>query len=178
MTDSAIVTTRNQREYSHEDKEGAFLLWRISCGRSIRKVAELSGINERTLYHWRDTLAWRQRADEYDNEDFGASRSATAAIVVNQVVNSVLTAVEIRDNKDNDPKVRLASAQWLAGLAGVSPVSKIETAVTDKREAVIEAAPDFSQMTVEQLREYELQHKRKRQIAQGDEPLPSPRMRT
>ena len=47
-----------------------------------------------------------------------------------EVVPSLETAKAIRDDPSKDPKVRLDAAKWLAGLAGVAPVSKIEQAVT------------------------------------------------
>lgn len=149
------------KRYTDQDRDGAYLLWRTTAGRSCRKVAHRLGINERTIYNWRDSHGWIDKANHEDQDDYASSRIGVAAIVVNELVPSIEEAVRIRDHGTDD-KVRLAAAQWLAGLAGVSPVSKIETAITDNRTQVIEAAPDFANMSVEQLREYELAVKRKR----------------
>lgn len=151
--DNAAIDPRARR-YTAEERAGAYLLWRTTCGRSLRKVSARLNISMPSLIAWKRDDGWESLADQEDHDDFSSSRLGVAAIVVNELVPSIEEAVRIRDHGTDD-KVRLAAAQWLAGLAGVSPVSKIETAVTDRREAVIEAAPDFATMSVEQLRQYE-----------------------
>lgn len=143
-----------QRRYTSEELEGIYLYWRTAGGRSIRKTALRFGCAYESVKSWVNKHEWNARADQEDHDDFSSSRLGVAAIVVNELVPSIEEAVRIRDHGTDD-KVRLAAAQWLAGLAGVSPVSKIETAVTDRRETVIEAAPDFANMSLEQLRQYE-----------------------
>ena len=147
-------TDKFGRRYTPEERAAWYLYWRTVAGRSCRKVALKFGVDPRTILAERDSGNWPATADQEDHDDFSSSRIGVAAIVVNELVPSIEEAVRIRDHGTDD-KVRLAAAQWLAGLAGVSPVSKIETAVTDRREAVIEAAPDFATMSVEQLRQYE-----------------------
>lgn len=117
------------RRYTAEEKEAAYLLWRTAAGRSCRKVALRLNIEERTVRNWRDAGNWVARADQEDHDDFASSRLGVAALVINELVPSIETAVKIRDDKTNNARDRLAAAQWLAGLAGVSPVSKVEQAV-------------------------------------------------
>lgn len=143
------------KRYTDQDRDAAYFLWRTSAGRSCRKVASQLSINPRTIYTWRDDHDWINRANQDDQDDYASSRIGVAAVVVNQLVPSILRAVAIRDDPNVDPRVQLDAAKWLAGLAGVSPVSKIETAVTERRTEVVDVTPDFSSMTVEQLREYE-----------------------
>lgn len=119
----------NGRRYSPADHETAYLLWRTVCGRSARKVALRLGMADVTVSEWARNEDWISRANVEDHDDYASSRIGVAAIVVNELVPSIETAREIRDDKTVAARDRLAAAQWLAGLAGVSPVSKIETAV-------------------------------------------------
>ena len=146
--------------YDDNDRAAAYLWWRTAGGRSISKTAKRFNVDYNTVKLWIDRNDWNQLANDEDHDDYASSRIGVAAIVVNELVPSIETAIQIRDNMDNSAKDRLAAAQWLAGLAGVSPVSRIETAVTDNRTPVVEVAPDFASMSIDQLREYEDRVKR------------------
>lgn len=125
------IDPRGQR-YTDIDKEAAYQLWRTAGGRSCRRVGEALGIHVNTLYDWRDKHAWIARADSEDSEDVVAIRHGVAALVTQQLVKNVQTAVEIRDNPENAPRDRMAAVQWLSGIAGVSPVMKNETAIVQQ----------------------------------------------
>jgi len=157
-------TVPRGRRYTAEEKEAAYDLWRIAAGRSCTAVARRLGIERNTIMAWRDSEGWVARADQEDTEAFGASKHGVAALVVTELVANIETAKEIRDDKTASNKDRLAAAQWLAGLAGVSPVSKIEQAVTDHRQLVeVESLPDFSTMSHDELRAWEEAQRKKRQ---------------
>ena len=152
-----------QRRYTSEELEGIYLYWRTAGGRSIRKTALRFGCAYESVKSWVNKHDWNARANAEDQDDFASSRIGVAAIVVNELVPSIETAVQIRDNPDNDPKVRLASAQWLAGLAGVSPVSKIETSVVQapQQSETIEIG-DLAGLSPDQLMQLEQQARSKR----------------
>ena len=121
--------------YAPADREYAYQLWRTVSGRSCRDVArrmaaKYPDIARETVTRWSHEDGWKTRADQEDKEDVQSMRQAIGAVVATEVVPSLETAKAIRDDPNNDPKVRLDAAKWLAGLAGVAPVSKIEQAVT------------------------------------------------
>lgn len=145
-------TAKYGRRYTPEEREAAYQLWRIAAGRSCSEVQRKLGIERNTIMAWRDQDGWVARADQDDTEAYGASKHGVAALVVTELVANIETAKEIRDNQANSPKDRLAAAQWLAGLAGVSPVSKIEQAVIQapKQDAVIDI-PDLTKLSSDDL---------------------------
>ena len=147
--------------YDDNMRAAVYLWWRTAGGRSISKSAKRFHVDYNTIKLWIERDSWVDRANDEDRDDYASSRIGVAAIVVNELVPSIEEAVRIRDYGTDD-KVRLAAAQWLAGLAGVSPVSKIETAVTDHRPQVIDVTPDFGAMSVQELRAYEDNLKRSR----------------
>lgn len=118
------------RRYTEDEKNGAYLLWRVTAGRSCREVARRLDVHEQTVAAWRDAGRWVERADKEDSEDVQSMRHAIGAVVATEVVPSLETARKLRDDPNVDARVRLDAAKWLAGLAGVAPVSKIEQAVT------------------------------------------------
>ena len=67
-------------------------------------------------------------------------RRSIRAVVNEQVLRSVETAVKLRDDEKVPPKTRLDAAVWLAGIGGVAPVKQtldLSAAPTDD-----EPAPD------------------------------------
>lgn len=114
--------------YSDRDKDAAYELWRTAGGRSIRRVAVMLGIAERTIRNWHDDHAWSARADTDDADDLPAIVHGARAIIAAELIPSILTVKAIRDGDRVDPKIRLAAAQWLAGLAGYSPINRTQTA--------------------------------------------------
>jgi hypothetical protein len=128
-------TDKHGRRYTDAEKKAAYLTWRIVAGRSARKVAERLDIEERTIRRWIEAESWAARANEEDHDDYGSMRIAAVALVTNEVAPSIEVVKEIRDDKTAMKKDRLAAAFWLAGLGGVSPVSKIEQAVIQAPKA-------------------------------------------
>jgi hypothetical protein len=144
------------KRYTDQERAAAYLYWRTAGGRSIRKTSIRFSITPDTIYAWRDRDDWITKANQEDHDDYASSRIGVAAIVVNELVPSIETARTIRDDPTAKHKDRLAAAMWLAGLAGVSPVSKIETAVTDTRANIVDVQPNFTSMSITELRDYEL----------------------
>jgi hypothetical protein len=73
-------------------------------------------------------------------------------LIVSDLVPNIETARAIRDNEENDPRVRLAALQWLSGLAGVSPVSKIEQSVIQApKQAEVIDVPSLVGMSPDEL---------------------------
>lgn len=112
--------------YDANFRAGVYLYWRTVGGRSISKCSKHFNVDYNSVKLWIDRDNWITSANQEDHDDFSSSRIGVAAIVVNELVPSILEAVRIRDYGSDD-KVRLAAAQWLAGLAGVSPVNRVET---------------------------------------------------
>lgn len=141
------MATLSPKVYTPADREFAYQLWRTLSGRSCRDVARRMGatypdIARETVTRWMHEDGWKARADQEDSEDIQSMRQAIGAVVATQVVPSLETAQRLRDDPNVDPRVRLDAAKWLAGLAGVAPVSKIEQAVTyqqPKDDAIVDA---------------------------------------
>lgn len=163
------------KRYTSEEKAGAYLYWRTAGGRSFNKTAQKLSIDRRTLSSWSQEDDWPSMAAADDQDDYASSRIGVAAIVVNELVPSIETAKSIRDDKSASARDRLAAAQWLAGLAGVSPVSKIEQAVVQaptQRSEVIDIG-DLSGMSPDELSKLEDSHRSKRkQITSEDRRRP------
>jgi hypothetical protein len=122
-------TDKFGRRYTAAEHEIWFQYWRLAAGRSCRKVALRFSVDERTIRSERDDANWIARGNAEDQDEYASSTHAVTALIVSDLVPNIETARAIRDNTDNDPRVRLAALQWLSGLAGVSPVSKIEQSV-------------------------------------------------
>lgn len=148
--------------YTDADKEAAYQYWRTAGGRSFRRTASKLKIADNTIRSWAQSQDWAVRANSEDNEDVYAVRAGTAALVTQELVKSIETVVEVRDDPAAKHKDRLMAAFWLAGLAGVSPVSRIEQAVNAQVIEVVEALPDFSSMTTQEIRAWEEQESRRR----------------
>jgi transcriptional regulator with XRE-family HTH domain len=136
--------------YTTADRERTYQLWRVSAGRSLRKLAELSGISHGTLANWSREERWQDRAFREDREEAELIRETLGSVLNDQVIRSIETMVEIRDDVTASKKDRLNAAQWLAGVAGVAPVQKTTgTLIVDEvhqranRQAVeiVEATP-------------------------------------
>jgi len=134
------------RRYSPAEKESAYTVWK-ALARSLAKTSTTMGIARATLTDWHRDGAWASRADQEDQEAGDVFRDAYWTVLSGQVLPSILTAVEIRDNETVQPKDRLAAAQWLAGVAGLVPV-KVPTAPPAPARST---AIDYSKMTDEEL---------------------------
>jgi transposase-like protein len=149
---SDLDTAKHGRRYTPAEKEAAYQYWRLAAGRSARKVSARLGIEERTILRWRNDEGWIARGNAEDQDEYASSTHAVTALIVSDLVPNIETARSIRDNESNDPRVRLAALQWLSGLAGVSPVSKIESSVIQapKQSEVIDV-PSLVGMSPDEL---------------------------
>jgi hypothetical protein len=140
------------RRYTPAERETWFQYWRLAAGRSCRKVALRFSVDERTVRSERDDAQWIERGNAEDTDEYASSKHAVTALIVSDLVPNIETARSIRDNQDNDPRVRLAALQWLSGLAGVSPVSKIEQAVISAPKATeVIDVPSLTGMSPDEL---------------------------
>ncbi|HEV2123245.1 MAG TPA: hypothetical protein VGW38_10785 [Chloroflexota bacterium] len=132
---SELVQLSNSRghRYTAADRERAYQTWRISAGRSLRNLAQLSGISHGTLANWSKEERWQDRAFREDQEEAELVRKTLGSVLNDQVLKSIETVVKIRDDEKVSAKDRLNAAQWLAGVAGVAPVQKASgTLVVDQ----------------------------------------------
>lgn len=119
----AIHTSPHGRRYSPAEKEAAFSVWKSQV-RSLAKTSELMGIARNTLADWHRDGDWASRADQEDREAGDIFKETYWSVIAGQVLPSIRTAIEIRDNTEASNKDRLNASQWLAGLAGVLPAIK------------------------------------------------------
>jgi hypothetical protein len=140
------------RRYTTAEREAWYQYWRLAAGRSCRKVALRFTVDERTIRSERDESNWITRGNTEDQDEYASSTHAVTALIVSDLVPNIETARAIRDNQENDPRVRLAALQWLSGLAGVSPVSKIEQSVIQApKQAEIIDVPSLVGMSPDEL---------------------------
>lgn len=164
------LATLSPKVYTPADREFAYQLWRTLSGRSCRDVArrmasKYPDIARETVTRWAQEDQWKQRADQEDTEDVQSMRQAIGAVVATEVVPSLETAKAIRDNPDIDPRVRLDAAKWLAGLAGVAPVSKIEQAVTHHETKPAVYVDTLVSKSPDELMRLEQTYREKRRIS-------------
>lgn len=110
--------------YTREQKEEAYLLWRTGAGRSLRKVAELTGISAGTLSNWARDEDWATRAQRDDAETAKLLQSCIGSVIIEQALKSLDTVIHLRDDAATPPKVRLDAAVFMAGLAGVAELHR------------------------------------------------------
>lgn len=118
------LTNPHGNRYTAADRERTYQLWRTGAGRSLRKLAELSGISHGTLGNWSKEDHWQDRAFREDQEEAQLVRETLGSVLNDQVLKSIEVVVKIRDDLAASAKDRLNAAQWLAGVAGVAPVTK------------------------------------------------------
>lgn len=147
--------------YSDADKEAAYWVWRTTGGRSYRRTAAIVNVDRETVSRWANDDDWHARANREDAEDIGSIRHAVAAVITHELVPNIETAIEIRDNKENSARDRLAAVQWLSGLAGIAPVSRIETAIKPTDATTIDV-DDLRQLRPDQLVERERDYRKQR----------------
>ena len=117
------------RRYTDQDREAAYQLWRTTAGRSLRRVAESTGVALSTVAAWSQREGWVERAKRDDDDDRRSVRSSIASLVMGEALKSVEVVRKLRDDETGKTpaKVRFDSATWLAGLAGIVPVTKVES---------------------------------------------------
>lgn len=127
-----ITSSPNGNRYSEAEKEAAYLCWRIPAGRSLRKAAELMNISASTLGTWSQTHGWVKRADEEAADAAESMRLSIESRVIG-VAHEVVEVFEgILKDKTASARDRMEAGKWLAGIAGVAPVIKSETAFIDR----------------------------------------------
>ena len=89
-------------------------------------------------------------ADREDQEAGDVFRDAYWTVLSGQVLPSILTAVELRDNDKVQPKDRLAAAQWLAGVAGLVP-AKVPIGPSPQERPRLTTDKPLSELTDEEL---------------------------
>lgn len=117
------------RRYTPEEKESAYLTWRLAGRRSLAKTAEIAGIAENTIRSWAKEEGWQQRAEQDDEDASQLARQALASMTTNEVVKSLETVVALRDDPNTPARTRLDAAEYLLGVWGVSPTRVAEVTV-------------------------------------------------
>ncbi len=142
---------RRAIRYTPADRDAAYTVWRTVAGRSVLRTSQLTGINRKTLDAWRQDDGWPVRADDDDRAMLEQHQGAVAATIAAQVLPSILTAVQIRDDTTASNKDRLAAAVWLAGLAAVSPVQRSTSVVEHVTPSPPEEAPDYHTLSMGEI---------------------------
>ncbi len=139
------------RRWSDADKESAYFLWRTTAGRNLTLVSKITAIPYNTLDSWKRNNEWRTRADDEEREMRMMPGNAVALVIHNQALPSIMTAVEIRDDRNNQAKDRLNAAIWLGGLAGHVPAQRSQLEIHSKRAAV--EARSYEALTDDEFKE-------------------------
>ncbi len=142
---------RRTVRYTPADRDAAYTVWRTVAGRSVLRTSQLTGINRKTLDAWRQDDGWPARADDDDRAMLEQHQGAVAATVAAQVLPSIMTAVQIRDDPTASNKDRLAAAVWLAGLAAVSPVQRSTSVVEHVAAPPPEVPPDYTTLDMNEI---------------------------
>ena len=130
--------------YTLEQREAAYQTWKIGSGRSLRRTAGLTGISQGTLGSWSREDGWQRRAREEDAEVAATLATTLRNVLGEEVVKSIEAARAVRDDDTGKvpPRDRLAAAQWLAGIAGISPQKPIELAPLIEEAWGVDAGPE------------------------------------
>ena len=143
------------RRYTTEDREHAYLTWRVVGRRSLAATAELLGIAENTVRAWAREDDWRQRSDRDDADAAELARQSLTTLATNEVVKSLEVVTRLRDDPATPARTRLDAAVYILGVWGVVPSKAGEVALRpsepreDRRGALTEAV--IKSMTDEQL---------------------------
>jgi hypothetical protein len=150
----------NGRRYTQEDREAAYLLWKTTAQRSQRKTAELLDIAGSTIGTWSQKDGWVERAEREAAEAAESVRTSMGAMLLPEIMKSVETIIEIRDDKTAPPRDRLAAAMQMLGLAGIAPVTKAQTSLIIEPPGRRDDAPmDITGKTVEEIMALEAKYR-------------------
>jgi hypothetical protein len=158
---SDYEANRNGRRYTAVEKEAAYLQWKSAGGRSLRKTAAALDISPSTLSNWYHDDGWKKRVVDEDREDIQSMHAGMRMRSVAGMPRNFEVAEEIRDDPTKPGRDRLAALQWLAGVAGVVPVTKSETSFVNASPDEPKPTPDFASMSIQELRDYDLSIRRK-----------------
>src|SRR4030095_340279 len=92
------------KRYTQNDRAAWYLYWRTIGGKSISRTAKYFNVDYNTIRNWRQNDQWDAKAIDDDQDDFSSAHIGIAALVTNELVPSLVTAVEIRDNKENSAR--------------------------------------------------------------------------
>lgn len=150
-TEAATEST-SVRRFSDADRDACYHLWRTIAGRNLALVARSTGISYRTLDDWKHRYDWVRIANEDDEASRSLFGTAIQTVIGHQALPSIMTAIELRDDREQAGKIRLEAAVWLAGLAGFAPVNRTQL----EMKAAVEArsARKFDQMGDAELLAY------------------------
>jgi len=118
-----VDRSKHAVRYTPEEKEAAYLTWRVTSGRSLRRAAELTGIAPGTLSNWSRDDAWQARAAREDEQDAGALNRAMRGLGIGCALRAIERIEKMAENAGGrvSDRVQLEANVWLAGCAGVSP---------------------------------------------------------
>lgn len=140
------------RKFTDADRDACYHMWRTIAGRNLALVSRATGISYRTLDEWKRRYEWVRLANEDDEASRSLFGTAIQTVIGHQALPSIMTAIELRDSRDQPGKVRLDAAMWLAGIAGFAPVNRTQL----EMKAAVEArnARKFEQMGDAELLDY------------------------
>ena len=167
------------RDYSPEDKENAFQLYKdLKQGnRSLRKTSRISGIPFTTLSYWNRTMGWQQRMWEEDSRDAALIDQTVKLRLVNELDGLMDHLLWLAYNGTNEHKVQADMVKHGLAIASVSAVQKVQsdiTQVVEARHTIREDADQLEAMSLDQLAE-KLNTKMRELsggVPQDDEPIP------
>jgi hypothetical protein len=125
-------THPNGQRYTAADKGSAYVAWRLNGRRSIRKAAEITGISASTIGNWHQDEGWRERADKEEDDEAKLVRKGIQQCVTADLDKAYEIHREIMLNNQNSARDRMDAAKWIAGLGGMAPVIKSESAFTSQ----------------------------------------------
>lgn len=164
---NVVALTQQGRPTDQETKDECFRLW-VELGRSWKAVSDRTGIAVRTLHYWGEAGDWERRRSDLAAAFLPGKKTETAialrlsahnaAIRLQQLSNDALELGTPIDYRQVDALTKIIAAGGYSSVGNRNPLEgldKLASASTDI---------DFDAMTVEELREYEQQVKRKKRF--------------
>lgn len=160
-----VALTRKGAPTDQETKDEAFRLW-IELGRSWVAVSRRCGIPESTLRNWGVTESWEQRRSDQARAFMPGKKVETAvalrlaaysaSIRLQQLSNDSLELGTKLDPKEVDALTKIVAAGGYSSIGSRSPLDGYDEVADTSPD------PDFADMSIDQLRQYELSKRRKR----------------
>jgi len=144
-------------------KEEAFRLW-IEYGRSVRRVSERMGLEERTIYRWKAADKWEERRQQ-EAAAFIPGASVEGAIALRLAAYNAARRLQqlTYDNLENGTPLddrEVKSLVAIASIGGYAPNANRNPTDATLSGHQGESIPDFRVMSTDQLRDYEQQMRR------------------
>jgi len=102
------------------DRERAYLAYRESARRSIRKTADVTGIPEGTLMRWSREDGWQQRLRADDDRTIAAMRNDADLALLGKHDALIERAWNLAESA-TDERVQADMTKYLMGVLGYSP---------------------------------------------------------